>query len=274
VNILVTNDDGINAPGLWALAGELQRVADVLVVAPDREQSGVSTSITLHQPLRVREARPAVAGVEAYSIEGTPADCVIVGTRMIWENRVDLVVSGINEGQNLGRDVMVSGTVGAAHQAHNSGLPAIAVSIADIKDLNFEVAAGIVSHLAGRFEAGELPRRALLNVNVPNLPLAEIEGIDITRLADSGYTKGLAARRVEGSYDTRRTYCWIVVGSMDLEDEPGTDIWALARNRVSITPINHRLTSHEEPESLPGVCSQLSRELSSGSLPVTDHLRP
>ncbi len=274
MNILVTNDDGVAAPGLWALAGELKRVADVLVVAPDREQTGVGTSITLHQPLRVRAAKSAVSGVEAYSIEGTPADSVIVGTRMLWEDKVDLVVSGINEGPNLGRDVLVSGTVGAALQAHNCGLPAIALSVAAIENMHFEVAAKLAALLARQSAAGKLPQSALLNVNLPNLPLAEIEGIDITRLGDSGYTQGFAVNRVVGSYDTRRTYCWIIPGATELKEEQGTDIWAVQRSRISITPIHNRLTSHEEPESLPGVCSWLSQELSSGGLAVSDHLSP
>jgi 5'-nucleotidase len=274
MKVLITNDDGVNAPGLWALARELKQAADVLVVAPDREQTGVGTSITLHQPLRVRAAKAAVAGVEAYSIEGTPADSVIVGTRMLWPDAVDLVVSGINEGPNLGRDVLVSGTVGAALQAHNCGLPAIALSVAAIADIHFEVAAGLAALLARQFAAGKLPPSTVLNVNLPSLPLAEIEGIDITRLGDSGYTQGFEVNRVVGSYDPRRTYCWIIPGATELKEEPGTDIWAVQRRRISITPIHNRLTSHREPVALPEVCSSLSQSLSSGALPVSDHLRP
>jgi len=272
VNILVTNDDGVNAPGLWALAEELKRVAEVLVVAPDREQTGVGTSMTLHQPLRVKAVKSAIGGVEAYSIEGTPVDSVIVGTRILWEDKVDMVVSGINEGPNLGRDVLVSGTVGAALQAHNCGLPALALSVAAIEDIHFEVAAGLAALLARQVAAGRLPRSKLLNVNLPNLPLAEIEGIDITKLGDSGYTQGFAVNKVVGSYDTRRMYCYIIPGATELKEERGTDIWAVRQNRISITPIHNRLTSYEEPESLPGICSRLSKQLSSGSLPVSDHL--
>ena len=274
MNVLIINDDGINAPGLWALAGEIKEVADVLIVAPDREQSGVGTSITLHQPLRVRTAKSAVAGVEAYSIEGTPADSVIVGTRMLWTDRVDLVISGINEGPNLGTDVLVSGTVGAALQAHNCGLPAVAVSVAAIDKMHYEVAARLAALLTRQAAAGKLQRSAVLNINLPNLPLAEIEGIDITRLGDSGYMQGFVVDKVVGGYDFRRSYCWIIPEFADLKGADGTDIWAVKRNRISITPIHNRLTSHEEPESLPGMCSQLSLELSSDGLPVVDHLSP
>lgn len=273
MNILVINDDGIAAPGLWALAKELKQVAEVLVVAPDREQTGVGTSITLHQPLRVKKAKPQVDGVEAYSIEGTPAYGVIVGTCMLWENKVELVVSGINEGPNLGKDVLVSGTVGAALQAHNCGLPALAFSIAAIENMNFEVAAGLAALLAQQIAVGKLPQSTLLNVNVPNLSLAQIEGIDITRLGDSGYTQGFAVKKVAHSYDARRSYCWIVPGATELKEEEGTDIWAVVRNRISITPIHNRLTSHEEPEPLPSVCSWLSQQLSGGDIAVSDHLR-
>ncbi len=274
MNVLITNDDGINAPGLWALAAEMRQVAEVLVVAPDREQTGVGTSITLHRSLRVKPVQPAVAGVEAYSLEGSPADSVIVGTSMIWQDRVDLVVSGINEGPNLGKDVLVSGTVGAALQAHNCGLPAIALSVAAIEDIHFDVAARLAALLAQKVGADQLERNALLNVNLPNLPLAVIEGLDITRLGESGYTQGFAVTKVVGSYDNRRTYCWIVPGATELKVEQGTDIWAVERNRISVTPIHNSLTRHEEPEYLQGVCFQVSQDLSSDVLPVGDYLSP
>jgi len=272
VNILVTNDDGIASPGLWALAGALVDVAQVLVVAPDREQSGVGASLTLHQPLRARSIEPTVAGVEAYSVEGTPADSVIVGVRMLWDGKVDLVISGINEGPNLGRDVLVSGTVGAAFQAHNIGLPAIALSVFGIENLHFEVAAKIGKILARQVERGSLPGTLLLNVNVPNLPLDQIAGIDITKLGGGGYTAGFKVDRVKGSYDTRRHYCWIVPGGTQLKEDPGTDIRAITRERISITPIHNDLTSDEAPETLLQISSSVSDELASGSLPVSNHL--
>ena len=272
MNVLVVNDDGITAPGLWALAKELKQIADVLVVAPDREQTGVGTSITLHQPLRVKRVKTQVDGVEAYSIEGTPVDSVIVGALMLWEGKADLVVSGINEGPNLGRDVLVSGTVGAALQAHNCHLPALAISVAAIEDMNFEVAARLAALLARQISVGKLPQTTLLNVNVPNLGLAQIEGIDITRLGNSGFTQGFEVRRVAHTYDAKRLYCWIIPGATDLEEEQGTDIWALSQNRISITPLHNRLTSYEEPGPLPVICSWLSQELSSGNIAVSDHL--
>jgi len=271
VNVLITNDDGVNAPGLWALVEELKRVAEVFVVAPDREQTGVGASITLHRPLRVRTVNPAIAGVETYLVEGTPADCVVVGTRMLWEDRIDLVVAGINEGPNLGKDVIVSGTVGAALQAHHFGLTAIALSVVALENIHFEVAAMLGALLAQQYDAGGLPRGTLLNINLPNLPVSEITGLDITQLSESGYTQGFTVNKVVGSYDTRRTYCWIVPGTTDLKEETGTDIWAVKRNRISVTPVHSQLIS-QKTESLPVICSWLSQELSSGSLAVLDHL--
>jgi len=273
MNVLVVNDDGIAAPGLWALTKELRQIANVFVVAPDREQTGVGTSITLHQPVRVKRVEPQVEGVEAYSVEGTPADSVIVGTRMLWEGKVELVVSGINEGPNLGRDILVSGTVGAALQAHNCHLPALAISVAAIESMNFEVAARIAALLARQISIGKLPQSTLLNVNVPNIALAQIEGIDITRLGDSGFTQGFEVKKVAHTYDTRRLYCWIIPNATDLKEGRGTDIWALNRNRVSITPLHNRLTSYEGPRPLPLICSWLSQELSIGNIAVSDHLK-
>ena len=145
MRILVTNDDGIAAPGLWALVEELRSIAEVIVVAPDREQSGVGTSVTLHQPLRVRQVTPIVPGIETHVVEGTPADSVIIALRMVLRDRLDLVVAGINEGSNLGTDVLISGTVGAAFQGYFHGLSAIAVSVASFDNLHFGPACRIVS---------------------------------------------------------------------------------------------------------------------------------
>lgn len=272
MNILITNDDGIDAPGLWALAEELRRIARVLIVAPDREQTGVGTSITLHQPLRVKKVKSAITGVESYSTEGTPADSIIVGMRMLWQNKVDMVISGINEGPNLGKDILVSGTVGAALQAHNFGLPALAVSVAAIENINFDVAARLAALISKKVASGKLPQSVLLNINLPNLPLAELKGIDITRLGNSGYTEDFAVNKVAGHYDAQRIYCWITPIAIDLKEEQGSDIWALRNNRISITPIDNQMTSREEPQSLPGICNWLSKQLSFGSLAISDHL--
>ena len=148
MKILVTNDDGIYAKGLWVLAAELRKVAEVIVVAPDREQSATSSAITLHQPLRLTQVRTQMAGIKAYSIEGTPADSVILALGIL--DDIGIVFSGINEGINLGDDVLLSGTVGAALQGYLRGLPSIALSVVAEEDIHFEVAARFASLLADK----------------------------------------------------------------------------------------------------------------------------
>jgi 5'-nucleotidase len=262
LKILVTNDDGIAAPGLWALVEELQSIAEVIVVAPDREQSGVGTSVTLHQPLRVRPARPILAGIETYVVEGTPADSVIIALRMLLKGKLDLVVAGINEGSNLGTDVLISGTVGAAFQAYFHGLPAIAVSVASFDNLHFEAACRIVSLLARQHSAGNLPQRFLLNVNLPNLPPDKIAGIEITELGERSHTDAVKRGGVKAGHDGKRDYYWLEHGEPVSREEKGTDVWALKQNMISITPLHNDLTSHEQLTSLEGVRSSLLQGLS------------
>ncbi|MDY6893771.1 MAG: 5'/3'-nucleotidase SurE [Chloroflexota bacterium] len=268
MRILVTNDDGVFAPGLWALVAELTKRAEVVVVAPDREQSGVGTSVTLHQPLRVRPVIPVVEGVDTYAVEGTPADSVIIALRMLLKNTgpVDMVISGINEGSNLGNDVLISGTVGAAWQAHFYGLPAIAISVASFTDLHFDVASKISAIMAQQFEGSTLPRRSLLNINVPNLPADQITGIEITRLGERSYTDAVKRGGVKAGHDGKRDYYWIVHDEPRWKEEQGTDIWALMQNKISITPLHNDLTNREQFTPLKEVCSTLSRGLHSGSL--------
>jgi 5'-nucleotidase len=266
LKILVTNDDGIAAPGLWALAGELKKAAEVVVVAPDREQSGVGTSVTLHQPLRVRPLTPPVPGIETYVVEGTPADSVIIALRTLAKDSVDLVMSGINEGSNLGNDVLISGTLGAAFQAYFYGLPAVAVSVGAFHRLHFEVAARVGSLLAQEFDAGRLPRRILLNVNVPNVPIDQITGIELTQLGERSYTDAVKRGGVKAGHDGKRDYYWIVHGEPVWKEDEGTDIFALKQNKISITPLHNDLTSQEQLESLEGIPSVLLRELAPGSL--------
>lgn len=261
MKILVTNDDGIAAAGLWALAQELKGVAEVVVVAPDREQSGVGTSVTLHQPLRVRPMRPMVDGIQTYVVEGTPADSVIIALKTLLKDRVDLVVSGINEGSNLGTDVLISGTVGAAFQAFFYGLPAVAISVASFNDLHFEVGCKIGALLAQQLAAGHLPGRFLLNVNVPNLPLEQIAGIEITELGERGYTDAVKRGSVRTGHDGKRDYYWIMHGEPESKEEKGSDVWALKHKRISITPLHNDLTSRDDFASLQELRSSLHQEL-------------
>lgn len=236
IKILVVNDDGIHFPGLWTLVEELTREHQVTVVAPDREQSGVGTAISLHRILRVGEVRPEVKGVQAYAVEGTPGDCVILGLGELAKD-ADLVIAGVNEGANLGEDVLISGTVGASLQALFRGLPAIAVSVSALGSTNYRPAARIAARLARCVADGSLPRHMVLNVNVPDLPAEEIRGVLVTRLAARRY-----ADIVRAETDTRgKRYFWIVRGQPEWEIEEGTDIWAIVNGFVSLLPLHSDL---------------------------------
>ena len=264
MNILITNDDGIAAPGMWALAKELHKAYEFYVVAPDREQSGVGTSVTLHQPLRVKPVIPAVPGIETYAVEGTPADSVIVALKMLFKDKIDLVIAGINEGSNLGNDVIISGTVGAAFQAYFYGLPAIAISVGAFHDLHFEAATRVGSLLAQQFADGKLPHRILLNVNLPNLPLDRIKGLEITHLGERSYTDAVKRSSVKPGHDGKRDYYWIVHGEPQWKEDTGTDIEAIMQKKISITPLHNDLTSHEQFPSLEGLRPLLTKGLGSG----------
>lgn len=232
MRILVSNDDGVYAEGLWALVEELRKIATVTVVAPDRDQSGAGTSVTLRHPLRMIRIKSPLDEIAAYSVEGSPADSVILALRLILKDGVDLVVSGINEGPNLGDDVYISGTVGAALQGFFYGIPAIALSVAGFGSLHFGSAARLAKLIANEIIEQGLPRRMLLNINLPNLPQDKLEGIEITRLGERRY-----ADRIEPGHDGKRQYHWILRGKSEWELIPGTDIWALQQNRISITPL-------------------------------------
>ncbi|MEW6033272.1 MAG: 5'/3'-nucleotidase SurE [Chloroflexota bacterium] len=233
MRILLSNDDGIRSPGLWAAARELSTRARVTVVAPDREQSGVGTSVTFHQPLRLKKEDSDVSGVEAYSVEGTPADSIILALRLpLVDGMPDLVVSGINEGANLGDDVFISGTVGAALQGYFYGISAISISVGAPQVSDFGTAAMVAGLLATRIKNGSLPGKILLNVNLPNVPLREIQDVRVTRLAGRSY-----ADEIQEGHDGRRKYYWIARGMAQWHAREDTDHWAVERKMVSVTPL-------------------------------------
>ena len=259
MKILVTNDDGVYADGLWQLVKELRDIGTVTVVAPDRDQSGAGTSVTLAQPLRLSRIKSPLKGVKAYSVEGTPADSVILALRFAMKDGIDLIVSGINEGPNLGNDVFISGTVGAALQGYFYGIPAVAFSVAAFESLHFDVAARLARLLAGELVDKGLSQKLLLNVNLPNLPREEIEGIEITNLGEREY-----ADRIEPGHDGKRQYYWIMRGEPDWTMIPGTDAWALKQNRISITPLPDN-TDNANHHFLESLAPELSRKLLDGA---------
>jgi len=234
MKILVTNDDGIDAPGLQAVVKELRKLGPVAVVAPLQEQSGVGTSISLRQHIKVKKLEPWGEDIEVYSVEGTPSDSVIIATQSLFPGEINLVVSGINRGPNIGRDIFVSGTVGAALQGYLHGIPSMAISINAYENFNFDVAAKLAFLLAAKLKNRVLPQKILLNINLPNLPPGEIAGIEITRLSQQSYCD-----RVERKLDSKGEHYRIMRNNKkDLHHRNlSDDILALEQNRISITPL-------------------------------------
>lgn len=246
MRVLITNDDGIASAGIVALVQAFDRAAEVVVVAPEHERSATGHAITLHKPLRATPAGIPGSRARAWSTNGTPADCVALGMLDLLPERPDVVVSGINVGPNMGRDLTYSGTVSGAMEGAIFRVPSIAVSIGAFRNPVFTVAAAFAVELARAILERSLPEDTLLNVNVPNLPSEEIDGVAITRQGTKRYIS-----RLEKRADPRgRTYYWLTGEPAPPPDEEGTDSWALARGRISVTPIGLDLTSAALREAL------------------------
>jgi 5'-nucleotidase len=242
VKILLTNDDGVHSPGLAALIKKVSEVAEVVVVAPDREQSAVSHALTLHHPLRA-----ARIGANVFSVEGTPTDCVNLGIHSLLSYRPDLVISGVNRGANIADDVTYSGTVAAALEATLMGIPAIAVSLVTrTAGEHFEAAAACAAKLAVTVHQNGLPRDTYLNVNVPDLPAESLLPPLITCQGKRSY-EGTIVDKVD---PRGRNYYWIGTTDLSFEDIPGTDYHAVTRGHVSISPLHIDLTNHASIEML------------------------
>jgi 5'-nucleotidase len=245
MHILVTNDDGVQAPGLLALAQSLAQVGDVTVLAPDRNWSASGHVKTMHRPLRAWATRLS-DGTEALACDGAPSDCVALGMLGLVSPDVELVVSGINPSANLGHDVTYSGTVTAAMEAAIAGIPGMAISLDTQADHNGQVdyrtAAEIARQLAEKISQLGLPDGIFLNVNVPNLELNDLGGLQVTRQGLRVYRDALVERM-----DPRgRPYYWIGGEAPSGVAEPGTDFWALQQRLVSITPLQLDLTAAEQ----------------------------
>ncbi|MBN1366885.1 MAG: 5'/3'-nucleotidase SurE [Dehalococcoidales bacterium] len=256
MKILVTNDDGVNTTGLHAMVGELKRISEVVIVAPDREQSGIGTALTMRHPLRVKKIPPILKGVETYSVSGTPGDCVIMGISRLAGN-VDLVISGINHGPNLGDDVLISGTVGGALQGYLHGVSSIAVSVAGINSLYFNDVAQFTAILASTVIKADIKPAFFLNVNAPDLPASEYAGVKITCPSNSGY-----AFSVEEGNDGFNEYYWLKYRKSSNHALRNTDAWAIARRQVSVTPLHTYLFGKTQPVfngQLTGLLDELKR---------------
>jgi 5'-nucleotidase len=244
MNIMVTNDDGIHAAGIRALAEAMTELGTVIVVAPDRERSAVSHSLTLHSPLRVFKLHEGW-----YAVDGTPTDCVNMGIHNMLPIVPDLVVSGINHGANLGDDVTYSGTVAAAMEANLMGIPAIAFSLATFEPSDYFIdAAKIAVQVARQVITHGLPSDTFLNVNIPNYPLDKMHNPQITRQGKRSFV----GKIVDKTDPRGRKYFWVGSEEPQLNDEPGTDFHAINRQHISITPLHLDLTNHKSLPILAG----------------------
>lgn len=234
MRILVSNDDGYRAPGLLALRDAVAAYcSETVVMAPERDRSGSSNSLTLDRPLSVTKVQPGL-----YSVNGTPTDCVHLALRGYFEDEPDLVVSGINAGPNLGDDVIYSGTVAAAMEGRFLGLPAIAISLAGPERRHYDTAARVAGMLVARLQREPFPVASIINVNVPDVPYDQLKGFEATRLGNRHRAEPVVRAR-----DPRgRDIYWIGPPGPEADAGPGTDFHAIREQCVSISPVAVDLT--------------------------------
>jgi 5'-nucleotidase len=244
MRILVSNDDGILAPGLAVLAEACRHVGQVTVVAPDREQSGTSHSLTLHHPLR-----PARRHDGSFQVDGTPTDCVLLAIGELMPEAPDFVFSGINHGPNMGEDVLYSGTVSAAMEAVALGVPGIAVSLASRDEQLLASYQDVVNTLVRRItEVPDFPRDTLLNINLPRVPATEVKGLKVTKLGSRFFSESLT--RMKDPWG--REVFWIGGGEITWRVDPDSDHAAVHEGYISITPLHMDLTNYKLLETVRG----------------------
>jgi 5'-nucleotidase len=236
MRILVSNDDGYLSTGINVLTEALEEVADVVVVAPDRNRSAASNSLTLSSPLRVKQN-----GENRYSVNGTPSDCVHLALSGFLDYEPDLVVSGINHGANLGDDVIYSGTVAAAVEGRFLGWPTIAVSLVGHKLTHFETAARVVTNMVQKLETSALAADVILNVNVPDVPFDQLQGIRAARLGFRHKSEPI----VKSQDPHGRIIYWVGPAGQGQDAGEGTDFFAISEGAVSVTPLKIDLTRHD-----------------------------
>ena len=242
-NVLLSNDDGIESRGIWALKEHFEEHFNVFVVAPDRERSATGHSISLHDPIRLK----VVEEGRVFAVNGTPVDAVHLALHGVVKEKIDVVVTGINMGLNLGTDVFYSGTISAASQAKVLSIPAVAVSIdVSSRPVHYETAAYVARRVVEKIDEKKVESGIILSVNVPNLEIHEIEGIEITRLGKRFYND----RLIEREDPKRNKYYWIEgAHAHDILDE-GTDVKAVHERRVSITPLRFDITAGDYIDTL------------------------
>ena len=246
--ILLCNDDGIRAPGIQALANALDPLGDLVVVAPESEQSAVGHAITVRDPVRAHEVdfRTESGPIPAWAVAGTPTDAVKLACHELLDEKPDLVVSGINDGPNTAVNVLYSGTVSAATEASILGIDAIAVSLCDWSAEDFSVAGRWARRITQLVLQAGLPRGVLLNVNVPARPAEDIRGVAVTRQARSRWEEGFDERTDPAD----RPYYWLAGTFVDLDDGQETDTTAVEQGYVSVTPIQHDMTAYDTLDAL------------------------
>jgi 5'/3'-nucleotidase len=245
LQILITNDDGIDAPGIYALKKSLEEIAQVTVVAPITEQSAVGHGITMQLPLRLVKYNKN-GDFFGYAIYGTPADCVKIGIKNIMDFKPDLVVSGINHGSNTAINIIYSGTVSAAREAAIMDVPAMAISVTNHEVKDFRLAGKVAALLAKKMDGKDLPLGTLLNVNVPDLPEDQIKGLLLTKQGKSKWDD-IYEKRVDPQ---GRDYYWLTGNLMEVDKEMEIDQVAIKNNYVSISPIHFDLTDYEAFEKM------------------------
>ncbi|WP_299006466.1 5'/3'-nucleotidase SurE [uncultured Shewanella sp.] len=237
MKILVSNDDGVHAPGIEALTVSLSRLAQVMTVGPDRNCSGASNSLTLTNPLRIQSLDNGYI-----SVNGTPTDCVHLAIRELYDDEPDMVVAGINAGENMGDDTLYSGTVAAAMEGRFLGFPAIAISLVGSNLTHYDTAAEFAYRIVAALKEHPIAQNQILNINVPDLPIESIKGIKVTRLG--------ARHRAEGMVKTQdpagRDIYWLGPQGEELDATDGTDFDAIEQGYVSVTPLTVDLTAFSQ----------------------------
>ncbi len=245
MKILVSNDDGIDAPGINALAKALKEIGEVIVVAPRTEQSAVGHKITMQNPLRVTKYYKN-GDFFGYAVDGTPADCIKMGIRNIMREQPDIVVSGINHGANTAISIIYSGTVSAAREAAIMDVPAIAISVTDHAVKDFEYAGKVAQHVTKLVVENGLPNGTLLNVNIPNLPESEIQGIKVTTQSKAKWNDIYEER----TDPYGKSYYWLTGNLVEVESDKDTDQNMVKQNYVTVTPIHFDLTDYKTYEEI------------------------
>jgi len=240
MRILICNDDGYFAPGIEALASILSDLGEITVFAPERDRSGASNSLTLSRPLTVRTAANGFRFVD-----GTPTDCVHIAVTGLLEDQPDLVVSGINDGANMGDDTIYSGTVAAAMEGYLLGVPSVAFSLVEKGNAHMESAARVARDIVERYIANPWPVPMLLNVNIPNLPYDQIGPAEVTRLGKRHHAEPV----IPAENPRGETVYWIGRAGASRDNGPGTDFYAVSNGRVSISPLHIDLTATKDLEA-------------------------